>query len=116
VDRRDRRLQWTVEIVIIAVTVASALIFGGRTYRTNLASAEFYQSFFGPALNLACNATLNETQASLAVQDFLAFKSRTLGSCEGFQGLPTRKIDALQASMRYLEFMSAGAWKMLGVS
>src|SRR4051812_13803767 len=90
VDRSDRKLQWTIEVAIISVIVAIALIFGGRTYRANLASAEFYQSHFGPALNLACNRTFNDVSANPAVKDFLEYKSRTLGSCEGVQDLSTK--------------------------
>src|SRR6202007_847494 len=57
------------------------LFLGSQIFKERVGIAEFYQPFFAPALNLACNGKFNEIKADPATQEFLDFKSKTLDSC-----------------------------------
>ena len=112
--RNDRKLGRFLGIAIVAIILMVAARQGALTYRQNLAAAAFYQTYFGPALNFACNGEYNEIKPNVEVQHFLDRKSNSLDSCSGVEGLPLRNVTIFESSMVYLELASAIAWRLLG--
>lgn len=114
-DLRDRKLGRTIELIVVVSIAASALILGARTYRENIASAGFYQSSFGPALNFACNGKFNPIKPNEAVQNFLEQTSSNPPACRDIEDLPNKKLNTLEVSMAYLEIACSLVWKVSGV-
>jgi hypothetical protein len=112
--KSDRKLGRVLGIAIVAIISVAAARQGALTYRENLATAAFYQAYFGPGLNFACNGEYNEIKPNEEVQRFLERKSNGLDSCSGVEGLPVRTIIGFESSMVYLESASAIAWRLLG--
>jgi hypothetical protein len=115
-SERERKLGRILGIAIVAIIAVAAARQGALTYRHNLTSALFYQTYFGPALNFACNGEYNEIKPNVEVQHFLERKSNSLDSCSGVEGLPVRSISGFENSMVYLELASALTWRILGFS
>ena len=112
--KRDRKLGRILGIAIVAIISVASARQGALIYRENLATAVFYQTYFGPALNFACNGEYNEIKPNVEVQHFLERKSNSLDSCSGVEGLPLRNVTIFESSMVYLELASAIAWRLLG--
>ena len=88
--KRDRKLGRILGIAIVAIISVASARQGALIYRENLATAVFYQTYFGPALNFACNGVYNEIKQTEQVQRFLERKSNSLDSCGGVEGVPLR--------------------------
>jgi hypothetical protein len=115
-NEQDRRFGRILEVAIVIIIMALAANEGARVYKRNLASANFYQTSFGPAVNFACNGQFTQTKPNEAVQQFLERKSNDLVSCRGIEGLPSKTINSLERSMIYLELASAITWRFFEFS
>jgi hypothetical protein len=110
----DRKFGLRLETLVIAVILAVAILHGGLTYGNSLATAAFYQTSFGPALNFACNGEYRGVQPTPEVLSFLERRSQTIASCRAVEsngGLAS----GFEASMIYLELASAAVWRVFGI-
>jgi hypothetical protein len=111
---RDQKFGRVLGIIVVAIILVTAARLGALTYRQNLATAVFYQTSFGPALNFACNGTYNQIKQTGPAERFLQRKSNSLDSCSAVEDVPVKSISGFENSMVYLELASAAAWKVLG--
>lgn len=116
-DNERTRGHFALMGALVAVLGVFGFMHGSSVYRENIESAFFYQSYFVPAVNLACSGRFTHFEPGEEATQFLNSRTGALEDCSAVaEADATEHWIPFYNQSTYLMWLMALIWKLTSVS